>query len=131
MSRHIGIVAKGIVLDSVIDNMIKELSVCTFNFGDTRSEVMWQDYQFYRPCIINCVELYNFISLKFYDKESILYTWTEFRDQYDDRAIHGFIDYCILRFTNDPIMKSIAEIEQRFIYNKLNERIQKLNRSIQ
>ena len=126
MSRHIGIVAKGIVLDSVIDDLIKELAVAT-----SSSEVIWQDYQFYRPCIINCAELYNYISLKFYSKESIMRNWYEFKEQYDDRAIHGFIDYCIMLFTNVPIMKSIAEIEQRFIYNKLNERIQKLNRSIQ
>ena len=100
MSRHIGIVAKGIVLDSVIDDMIKELAVAT-----SSSEDIWQDYKFYRPCIINCAELYNYISLKFYSKESIMKNWYNFKNQYDDRAIHGFIDYCIVLFTNDPLPK--------------------------
>ena len=126
MSKKVGIVAKAVVLDSVIDDMIKEIDIATSD-----SEIIWQDYQHYRPCIINCARLYNYISFKFLTKESVMENWHEYKNQYDDRAINGFIDYCIMLFTNDPEMKKVSEIEQKFIINKLEERIQKLNRSIQ
>ena len=126
MSKQVTIVAKGVILDNVIDDMLKELSIAISD-----SETLWKDYLHYRPCIINCARLYNYISFKFMTKESIMKNWFEYKNQKDDRAINGFIDYCIMLFTNDSEMKKVSEIEQKFISNKLKERIQKLNRSIQ
>ena len=126
MSKQVTIVAKGIILDGVIDDMLKELSIAISD-----SETLWKDYLHYRPCIINCARLYNYISFKFMTKESIMKNWFEYKNQQDDRAIHGFIDYCIMLFTNDPEIKKVSKIEQKFISKKLEERIQKLNRSIQ
>ncbi len=134
MSKSADIVAKGIVLDNVIDDMIRELTVVSSMgaFGKVVSaEIIWKDYQHYRPCIINSSTLYKYITFKFQTKESVMINWHEYKNQFDDRAIHGFIDYCIMLFTNDPLMKTIPEIEQKYISKKLEERIQKLNRSIQ
>lgn len=126
MSKQVTIVAKGIILDGVIDDMLKELSIA---ISDT--ETLWKDYLHYRPCILNCARLYNYISFKFLTKESVMQSWFEYKDQNDDRAVHGFIDYCIMLFTNDPEMQKTTELEQEYINKKLKERIQKLNRSIQ
>ena len=134
MNKDVGIVAKGIVLDNAIDDMIRELSATSTMgiFGTIVSaEIIWKDYQHYRPCIINSSALYNYLTFKFLTKESVMKNWHEYKNQFDDRAIHGFIDYCIMLFTNDESMKTIPEIEQRFITKKLEERIKKLNRSIQ
>lgn len=134
MSKSADIVAKGIILDNAIDDMIKELCATSPMgiFGKMVSaEIIWRDYQHYRPCIINSSILYNYLSFKFMTKESVMKNWHEYENQDEDRAIHGFIDYCIMLFTNDPLMKTIPEIEQKYINQKLKERIQKLNRSIQ
>ena len=123
MNKDVGIVAKGIVLDNAIDDMIRELSATSTMgiFGTMVSaEIIWKDYQHY-----------NYLTFKFLTKESVMKNWHEYKNQFDDRAIHGFIDYCIMLFTNDESMKTIPEIEQKFITKKLEERIKKLNRSIQ
>ena len=126
MSKQAKIVAKGIILDGVIDDMLKELAIA---ISDT--ETLWKDYLHYRPCILNCPRLYSYISFKFLTKESVMQSWFEYKDQYDDRAVHGFIDYCIMLFTNDPEMQEATELEQEYINKKLKERIQNFNRSIQ
>lgn len=126
MSKQVTLVAKGIILDNVIDDMIKELAIAISD-----SETLWKDYLHYRPCILNCAKLYTYISFKFMTKESVMKNWFEYKNQQDDRAIDGFIDYCIMLFTNDPEMQKATEIEQKYINQKLKDRIQKLNRSIQ
>ena len=125
MSKHAEIIAKGLVFDNVIDDMMREINLFSENTQD-----IYYDYKYYKPCIMNCDELYRFLSLKFYTKESVMITYREFLSQ-ADMGIYNFIDYCIVEFTRSFAMENISELERTLINKKLNQRLQKLNRSIQ
>lgn len=125
MSKHVEIVAKGLVLDNAIDDMIRELSLVT-----RRTESIYSDYKFYKPCIVNCESLYRFITIKFYSKESIMRNYQDYLSQ-ADFGIFNFIDYCIVDFTRGTNMKEISDVEKALINRKIDERLKNLNRSIQ
>jgi hypothetical protein len=125
MDNNVEFVAKGLMLDNLIDDMLKEIELTGADI-----ELLYKDYKFYKPCIVYCDKLYTFIMTKFYTKESIMRNWREYISQVDF-GIYGFIDYCVVDFTRGTKMRDIDELETLYINKKIKQRIQKLNRSIQ
>lgn len=125
MNNNVDSVAKGLILDNFVDDALREIEICGADI-----ESIYQDYKFYKPCIVYCDKLYEFIVTKLYTKESVMRNWKEYIAQ-SDYGIYGFIDYCVVDFTRGKYMREVEALEELLINKKIKQRIQKLNRSIQ
>ena len=59
--KHVDFVARGVMLDSHIEDAIKEISMQY----KVSADHIFNDYKFYKPAILLCNSLYHFITVKF------------------------------------------------------------------
>jgi len=128
MNKDVDFIARGLILDNAIDDMIKELSVSPFNV--IHSNEIYKDYKHYKPCILSSETLYRFFMIKVMTKETIVRNYNEFKGQ-EDYGIYKFIDYMIVDFTRGNLMEEIPVEENKFISKYLSERLSTVNDTIQ
>ena len=123
--KHVDFIARGVILDNVIDDAIADLSL--FN---AKSNELFEDYKVYKPAILLCNTLFAFINIQFLNKEFTKKTYQDYLDQ-ADYGINNFIDYIMALFTRGSYMEKIPEMESAYIDKILKQRLQKLNRRTQ
>jgi len=124
--KHVDFVARAVMLDNHIEDAIKEISM-QYKVSADR---IFNDYKFYKPAILLCNSLYQFIIVKFYSDKSGRRLYSEFINQ-ADYGINNFIDYVIVLFGRGTLMENLNKGEKSYIQSLITERLQKLNRSIQ
>jgi len=124
--KHVDFVARGVMLDSHIEDAIKEISMEYKVSADN----IFNDYKFYKPAILLCNSLYHFMTVKFISDMGSKKIYSEFLSQ-ADYGINNFIDYVIVLFGRGTLMDNLNKSEKSYIQGLITERLQKLNRSIQ
>jgi hypothetical protein len=123
--KHADFIARGVILDNVIDDAIADLSL----FNDKSNE-LFKDYKVYKPAILLCNTLFTFINVQLLNKEFTKKTYQDYLDQ-ADYGIDNFMDYVVALFTRGKYMEKIPEMESAYIDKILKQRLQKLNRRTQ
>lgn len=123
--KHADFIARGVILDNVIDDAIADLSL----FNDKSNE-LFKDYKVYKPAILLCNTLFTFINIQLLSKEFTKKTYQDYLDQ-ADYGIDNFMDYVVALFTRGKYMEKIPEMESAYIDKILKQRLQKLNRRTQ
>ena len=123
--KHADFIARGVILDNVIDDAIADLSI----FND-KSNQLFEDYKVYKPAILLCNTLFTFINIQLLSKEFTKKTYQDYLDQ-ADYGIDNFMDYVVALFTRGKYMEKIPEMESAYIDKILKQRLQKLNRRTQ
>lgn len=123
--KHADFIARGVILDNVIDDAIADLSL----FNDKSNE-LFKDYKVYKPAILLCNTLFTFINIQLLSKEFTKKTYEDYLDQ-ADYGIDNFMDYVVALFTRGKYMEKIPEMESAYIDKILKQRLQKLNRRTQ
>ena len=123
--KHADFIARGVILDNVIDDAIKDLSI----FND-KSNQLFEYYKVYKPAILLCNTLFTFINIQLLSKEFTKKTYQDYLDQ-ADYGIDNFMDYVVALFTRGKYMEKIPEMESAYIDKILKQRLQKLNRRTQ
>ena len=119
--KHADFIARGVILDNVIDDAIADLSI----FNDKSNE-LFEDYKVYKPAILLCNTLFTFINIQLLSKEFTKKTYQDYLDQ-ADYGIDNFMDYVVALFTRGKYMEKIPEMESAYIDKILKQRLQKLN----
>tara|TARA_B110000977_G_C11009551_1_gene467093 strand:- start:609 stop:992 length:384 start_codon:yes stop_codon:yes gene_type:complete len=119
--KHADFIARGVILDNVIDDAIADLSL----FNDKSNE-LFKDYKVYKPAILLCNTLFTFINIQLLSKEFTKKTYEDYLDQ-ADYGIDNFMDYVVALFTRGKYMEKIPEMESAYIDKILKQRLQKLN----
>jgi hypothetical protein len=119
--KHADFIARGVILDNVIDDAIADLSL----FNDKSNE-LFKDYKVYKPAILLCNTLFTFINIQLLSKEFTKKTYQDYLDQ-ADYGIDNFMDYVVALFTRGKYMEKIPEMESAYIDKILKQRLQKLN----
>ena len=119
--KHADFIARGVILDNVIDDAIADLSI----FND-KSNQLFEDYKVYKPAILLCNTLFTFINIQLLSKEFTKKTYQDYLDQ-ADYGIDNFMDYVVALFTRGKYMEKIPEMESAYIDKILKQRLQKLN----
>ena len=119
--KHADFIARGVILDNVIDDAIADLSI----FNDKSNEV-FEDYKVYKPAILLCNALFTFINVQLLNKEFTKKTYQNYLDQ-ADYGIDNFMDYVVALFTRGSYMQKIPEMESAYIDKILKQRLQQLN----
>ena len=119
--KHADFIARGVILDNVIDDAIADLSI----FND-KSNQLFEDYKIYKPAILLCNTLFTFINIQLLSKEFTKKTYQDYLDQ-ADYGIDNFMDYVVALFTRGKYMEKIPEMESAYIDKILKQRLQKLN----
>ena len=119
--KHADFIARGVILDNVIDDAIADLLMCNSN-----SNKLFKDYKVYKPAILLCNTLFKFINIQFLNKEFTKKTYEAYLDQADNQ-IDNFMDYVVALFTRGKYMEKIPEMEGAYIDKILKQRLQKLN----
>ena len=119
--KHADFIARGVILDNVIDDAIADLSL----FNDKSNE-LFKDYKVYKPAILLCNTLFTFINIQLLNKEFTKKTYQDYLDQ-ADYGIDNFMDYVVALFTRGKYMEKIPEMESAYIDKILKQRLQKLN----
>lgn len=123
--KHADFIARGVILDNVIDDAIADLSIF-----DDKSNQLFEDYKIYKPAILLCNTLFTFINIQLLNKEFTKKTYQDYLDQ-ADYGIDNFMDYVVALFTRGKYMEKIPEMESAYIDKILKQRLQKLNRRTQ
>ena len=118
--KHADFIARGVILDNVIDDAIADLSL----FNDKSNE-LFKDYKVYKPAILLCNTLFTFINIQLLSKEFTKKTYEDYLDQ-ADYGIDNFMDYVVALFTRGKYMEKIPEMESAYIDKILKQRLQKL-----
>jgi hypothetical protein len=118
--KHADFIARGVILDNVIDDAIADLSL----FNDKSNE-LFKDYKVYKPAILLCNTLFTFINIQLLSKEFTKKTYQDYLDQ-ADYGIDNFMDYVVALFTRGKYMEKIPEMESAYIDKILKQRLQKL-----
>jgi hypothetical protein len=119
--KHADFIARGVILDNVIDDAIADLSL----FNDKSNE-LFKDYKVYKPAILLCNTLFTFINIQLLSKEFTKKTYQDYLDQ-ADYGIDNFMDYVVALFTRGKYMEKIPEMESAYIDKILKQRLQQLN----
>ena len=119
--KHADFIARGVILDNVIDDAIADLSI----FNDKSNE-LFEDYKIYKPAILLCNTLFTFINIQLLSKEFTKKTYQDYLDQ-ADYGIDNFMDYVVALFTRGKYMEKIPEMESAYIDKILKQRLQQLN----
>ena len=119
--KHADFIARGVILDNVIDDAIADLLI----FND-KSNQLFEDYKVYKPAILLCNTLFTFINVQLLNKEFTKKTYQDYLDQ-ADYGIDNFMDYVVALFTRGKYMEKIPEMESAYIDKILKQRLQKLN----
>ena len=119
--KHADFIARGVILDNVIDDAIADLSL----FNDKSNE-LFKDYKVYKPAILLCNTLFTFINIQLLSKEFTKKTYEDYLDQ-ADYGIDNFMDYVVALFTRGSYMQKIPEMESAYIDKILKQRLQQLN----
>ena len=119
--KHADFIARGVILDNVIDDAIADLSL----FNDKSNE-LFKDYKVYKPAILLCNTLFTFINIQLLSKEFTKKTYEDYLDQ-ADYGIDNFMDYVVALFTRGKYMEKIPEMESAYIDKILKQRLQQLN----
>ena len=119
--KHADFIARGVILDNVIDDAIADLSI----FND-KSNQLFEDYKIYKPAILLCNTLFTFINIQLLSKEFTKKTYQDYLDQ-ADYGIDNFMDYVVALFTRGKYMEKIPEMESAYIDKILKQRLQQLN----
>ena len=119
--KHADFIARGVILDNVIDDAIADLSI----FNDKSNE-LFEDYKVYKPAILLCNTLFTFINIQLLSKEFTKKTYQDYLDQ-ADYGIDNFMDYVVALFTRGKYMEKIPEMESAYIDKILKQRLQQLN----
>jgi len=119
--KHADFIARGVILDNVIDDAIADLSI----FNDKSNE-LFKDYKVYKPAILLCNTLFTFINIQLLNKEFTKKTYQDYLDQ-ADYGIDNFMDYVVALFTRGKYMEKIPEMESAYIDKILKQRLQQLN----
>ena len=119
--KHADFIARGVILDNIIDDAIADLSI----FNDKSNE-LFKDYKVYKPAILLCNTLFTFINIQLLSKEFTKKTYQDYLDQ-ADYGIDNFMDYVVALFTRGKYMEKIPEMESAYIDKILKQRLQQLN----
>ena len=118
--KHADFIARGVILDNVIDDAIADLSIF-----DNKSNQLFEDYKIYKPAILLCNTLFTFINIQLLSKQFTKKTYQDYLDQ-ADYGIDNFMDYVVALFTRGKYMEKIPEMESAYIDKILKQRLQKL-----
>ena len=125
-NKDVEFIAKGLVLDNAVDDMIRALS--TFNTVD--GDKIYEDYKYFKPCIVSCSQLYRFFMIRLTSTENVVVNYNEFKSQADYGTLK-YIDYIVADFTRGTLMDNLPEEEIRFINKSLSERLMTTNNTLQ